>query len=222
MNLLRTLSSAALVAAAVSGCAPPRAAGGDGAALTQAEATDAMLVAGELPGEWRTTAVSVRPGRSVHDSATSGSECGQATHELAEEASRWGAADVNVEAAWETPDRDMLLKQEIASDRDLEAGRLADLLGRQVRDCSDVVVATDEVTVESHIRACGLSRGETGLQIVQSWTASNGGAGSTRLAYIVGGHNLVVLTFTSADTRASCEHTVFDSVVAAAVTKAAQ
>lgn len=219
MYIRRTLSSAALVAAAVSACSPPRAAGGHGAVLTEAEATNTMLVADELPGEWRKTDVSVRPGGSVPESATSGSECGQATHQLAEEASRWGAAEVKVEEAWESPDGDMLLKQEIASDRDLEAGHLTDLLGRQVSGCRDVVVVIDDVTVESHMRACDLGSGEAGVQIVLSWIASNGRAGSTRFAYIVDGHSLVVLTFTSADARASCEHAVFDRVVAAAAAK---
>lgn len=134
MYLRRTLSSAAIVAAAASACVSPRDAGGDGAVLTEKEATSAMLVAADLPGEWRTTEVPVRPDGSVSDSEMSGSECGQAAHESAEEASRWGEADVNVEAAWATPDGDMLLKQEIASDRALKPGRLVELLGRQVSE----------------------------------------------------------------------------------------
>lgn len=219
MCLRRTLSSAALVAAAASACTPPGTAGDANWVLTREEATNAMLVADDLPGVWRTTAVPVRRGRSVPDLATSASECGRATREVAGEASRWGAAGASVEAAWETPAGDMLLKQEIASDRDLEAGPLANLLERQARECATVVVVADGVTVESQLRSCDLSRGEPGIQIVQSWTASDGRSGSTRLGYILRRHILVVLTYTSSDAGDSCEHAAFDRVVAAAATK---
>lgn len=222
MYLRRTLSSAALVAAAASACVSPRAADGDGAVLTEKQATNAMLVAAELPGEWRTTEVPVRPDGSASESEMSGSECGQAAHELAEEASRWGAADVNVEAAWATPDGAMLLKQEIASDHDLEPARLIELLWRQVRECSDVIAVSDDLTVESHMRACDLSRGEVGIQVVQSWTASNGRAGSTRFAYMGRRHILIVLTFTAHDLGGPCEHGVFDQAAAAAARKIAR
>jgi hypothetical protein len=221
MYLRRALSSAALVAAAASACVSPRPAGGDGAVLTEKEATNAMFVAAELPGKWRTTEVPVRPDGSVSDSEMSGSECGQAAQALAKEASRWGAANINVEAAWTSPGGDMLLKQEIASDSDLEPARLVELLGRQVSECSDVTAVTEDLTVESHMRACDLDRGEVGIQIVHSWTASNGGAGSTRFAYIVHGHSVVVLTLVTVDSHDSCDHAVFDRVVAAAAAKVA-
>lgn len=72
------------------------------------------------------------------------------------------------------------------------------------------------------MRACDLSRGEVGVQIVQSWTASNGSSGSTRLAYIGRGHILIVLTFTAEDLGGSCEHGVFDQAAAAAAAKIAR
>lgn len=218
MCLRRTLSSAALVVATASACTHPDAAGD----LTVEEATNAMLASEELPGEWRATDVPVRRGGSDVDPATSGSACGQATYKLAEEASRWGAADVNVEAAGETPGGDMSLKQEIAYDRRLEVGHLAELLSRQAGECSEVVVVADGVTVESRMRSCDLSGGDLGVQIVQSWTASNGSSGSVRLAYIGRGHTLIVLTLTDADAGGTCEHAAFDRVVVAAVAKIAR
>lgn len=221
MYLRRAFSSAALAMAVASACSHPDA-GDDGAVLTVAEATNAMLVSDELPGEWRATDVSERRAGSVFDPATSASDCGQATHKLAEEASRWGAADVNVEAAWETPDGDIRLKQEIASDRNLEAGRLAGLLSRQATACRTVVVVVDDVTVESRLRSCGLRSGEPGVEILQSWTASDGRSGSTRFAYIFRGRNLVVLTLMSSDAGNSCQHADFDRVVAAAASKVAR
>lgn len=222
MSLRRTLTCAALAITAASACSHPGAAGDDSAVLSMAEATDAMLLADELPGQWRTADLPLRPGGSVFDGAISTSDCGRATRRLAEEASRWGAADINVEAAWETPDGDMRLKQEIASDRDLEAGRLSELLSRQVRRCRNAVVVVDEVTVESRLRTCGLKSGQPGVQILQSWTASDGRSGSTRMAYLTLGHNLVALTFGSSDTGRSCEHAVFDRVIAVAGAKASR
>lgn len=222
MYLRRTLSSAALAMAAASGCSHPGAAGDDSAVLTMAEATDAMLLADELPGEWHGTEVPVHRDGSVFDAATSASDCGQATHKLAEEASRWGAAAVNAQAAWETLGGDMRLKQEIASDRHLEARRLSELLSRQARSCRNAVVVVDDVTVEAWLRSCELRSGGPGVQIVLSWTASDGRSGSTRLAYIFRGHNLVVLTFVSSEAHNSCEHADFARVVAAAAVKVAR
>lgn len=222
MSLRRTFIRAALVAAAASACTHPGAADEGGAVLTVADATNAMLVAEELPGMWRATDVPVRSGGSVPDLAAAGSECGQATHKLAVEASRWGAADVNLEAAWETSSGDMRLKQEIASDRHLDAGHLAELLGRQARECRYVVVVTDGVTVELRLRSCGLNSGDLAVLIVKSWTASDGHSGSTRLAYIVRHHSLIVLTYTSSDAGGSCQHAVFDRIVDAAAAKVAR
>ncbi|MER7604688.1 hypothetical protein [Nocardioides sp. NPDC127503] len=190
-----------------------------GAALTVADVTNAMLVAEDLPGTWHATDVPVRTG-AVPDAAAGGSECGQATHKLALESSRWGAADVNAKVAWASSGG-VRLQQEVASVRHLEADRLGELLGRQASECGHVVVVNDGVTVESQLRSCGLSSGDRGVLIVQSWTASDGRSGSTRLAYIVREYGLVVLTYTSSDAGGSCQHAVFDRIVDVAAAKAA-
>ena len=88
---------------------------------------------------------------------TYGAECGLATRELAKEASRWGGADVNVKAAWETLSGDMHLKQEVASDPQLEAGQLVELLRRQVGMCRGSLVAY----AVSTLVCWAMSRGST-------------------------------------------------------------
>lgn len=221
MYLRRALGSGALVLAAASACTSPGVVG-DAAVLTEAEARSAMLMADELPGVWEPTGVPVHRGESISDSTRSGSVCARATRRVAKEASRWSTAEVDVEAAWETPGGDVHLKQEIVSDRYLEAGDLVEFLELQVSECKNVVIAAGDITVESRLRSCDLNGGKSGTQIVQSWIASNGSSGSTRLAYLDRGHSLIVLTFTSVDDGDSCRDAVFDRVIAAAAAKIAR
>lgn len=178
-----------------------------------------MLVESDLPGEWRTAEVSARSDRSLLGSTGLESECGEATRHVVEEASRWADANVGAERAWKSSGGDLTLKQEIAADRQLEAGHLVALLVRQAQECSDAVVVADGITVELHLRSCELSRGVRGVQIVQTWAASDGRSGSTRLAYLIAGHALIVMTLITADDNRTCDHAVFDRVITAAAAK---
>lgn len=180
-----------------------------------------MLVESDLPGEWRTTEGPARSDTSIPDSAVLESECGEATSHVAEEASRWAEADVAAKMAWKSPGDDLTLKQEIAADRHLDAGHLVALLVRQANQCSDILMVADGTTVESHLRSCNLSGGLRGVQIVQTWAASDGRSGSTRLAYVIAGHALIVMTLTAAHDSSTCGHAVFDRVVTAAAAKLA-
>lgn len=181
-----------------------------------------MLVESDLPGEWRTTEVSARSDSPLADPAGLESECGEATRHVVEEASRWADADVAAERAWKSSGGDLTLKQEIAADRQLDAGHLVARLVRQAHECSDVLVVADGIAVESHLRSCNLSGGVRGVQIVQTWAASDGRSGSTRLAYVDAGHILIVMTLTTADDNSTCDHAVFDRVITAAAAKLTQ
>lgn len=181
-----------------------------------------MLVESDLPGGWRTTTVPTRSDRSISDSADMESECGEATRHVVEEASHWAEADVVAEGAWKSSGGDLTLKQELAADRHLDAGHLVALLLRQAHECSDVLVVADGITVESHLRSCNLSGGVRGVQIVQTWAASDGPSGSTRLAYVDGGHALIVMTLTTADDNSTCDHAALDRVVTVAAAKLAR
>ena len=181
-----------------------------------------MLVESDLPGEWRMAEAPARSDSSNSDSGGRESECGQATGQVLEEASRWADADVAVEGTWQSFGGDMTLKQEIVADRQLDASHLVARLVRQTHECSDVLVAADGITVESHLRSCSLSGGVRGVQIVQTWAASDGRSGSTRLAYVDAGHALIVMKLTGGDDDSTCDHAVFDPVVTAAAAKLAR
>lgn len=192
--------------------------------LTEAQVAAALLASEELPGgEWSRVSVPGRdPASSMAGSPELASACSKATRHLAEQAARWGAAEIDVVTNYVRPVRagEESLKEEIVVDSDLDAGDLGGALRRQASACRNVVVVVHGETLESSLRVCNQSRGGSVLQVIQSWSTNSGRSGSTRLAYIFRRHLLAVVTLVSTVAGADrCGIGDFEEIVAVAALK---
>lgn len=211
--------NAAILLLAVTGCV--NVADDNHRYVTEEQASAALLDLRDLPGSWRPTAMPERGFGAVSKSATGGSACGSATRTLMAASAKWGEADIDVEVAYAIPTSagELLLKQQIDFDPDLEAEHLVGPLRRQADACRSVVLVDGDEVMESSLRECNPDRAGQGVHIVQSWRTSDGRAGSIKFVYLFRGHLLVVVTLTSAESGASCDDVIFGHLVEAAVKK---